>query len=54
LKNIYASINTLEKSHVKVSMLDRFTDEYYAILLIGLVILLCEFVLRYTIFKKLP
>lgn len=54
LKNIYASINTLEKSHVKVSMLDRFTDEYYAILLIGLVILICEFVLRYTIFKKLP
>ena len=54
LIKIYQSINQLEKSKVEVTTYDRFTDEFLPWLLAGLVFLLLEMLLRYTVFKKFP
>jgi Ca-activated chloride channel family protein len=54
LKNVYASINKLEKTKVKITSFDRFTEEFLPWLLVGLALLLIEVVLRYTVFKKFP
>ncbi|TDH23341.1 VWA domain-containing protein [Segetibacter sp. 3557_3] len=54
LERIYASINKLEKSKVKITTYNRYTEEYLPWVLIALGLLLLEFVLRYTIFKKFP
>lgn len=54
LKNIYASINKLEKTRIKVTTFDRFTEEFMPWLLIAVVLLFIEVLLRYTVFKKFP
>jgi len=54
LKNIYASINKLEKTKIKVTAIDRFTEEFLPWLLIAIGLLLIEAILRYTAFKKFP
>lgn len=54
LKKIYASINQLEKSHIKITAYERFTDEFLPWLLAAIAFLLAEAVLRYTVFKKFP
>jgi Ca-activated chloride channel family protein len=54
LKSIYASINKLEKTKVKITAYDRFTEEFLPWLLIALGLLFIEVVLRYTVFKKFP
>lgn len=54
LKNIYASINKLEKTKVKITSYDRFTEEFLPWLLTGLALLFIEVVLRYTVFKRFP
>ena len=54
LKKIYASINQLEKSKIKIKTYDRFTEEFLPLLIIGLLILLIETILRYSVFKKFP
>lgn len=54
LKNIYASINQLEKSKVELTTYDRYTDEYLPLLLAGLVLVILELVLRVTVFRKFP
>lgn len=54
LQKIYVSINQLEKSKVEVKTYDKYTDEYFPWLLIGLSLLLFEAILRYTLFRKFP
>jgi len=54
LKKIYASINQLEKSHIKITAYERFTEEFLPWLLAAIAFLLAEAVLRYTVFKKFP
>jgi Ca-activated chloride channel family protein len=54
LKNIYSSINKLEKTKIKVTAFERFTEEFLPWLLIAIVLLLLEAVLRYTAFRKFP
>jgi Ca-activated chloride channel family protein len=54
LSRIYASINSLEKTKVKVTTFDRFTEEFLPWLLIGIAFLLIEAVLRYTAFRRFP
>lgn len=54
LNKIYASINQLEKSHIKITAYERFTEEFLPWLLAAIVLLLAEAVLRYTVFKKFP
>ncbi len=54
LKNIYASIDKLEKSKIEVTTYDRYTDEYLVFLLIGLGLIVIELVLRLSVWKKFP
>jgi Ca-activated chloride channel family protein len=54
LKNIYSSINQLEKSKIEVTTYDRFTDKYFPFLLIGLTAVIIEMLLRLSVLKKFP
>ena len=54
LKKIYASINTLEKSRIKITAYERSTEEFLPWLLAAIGLLLVEVVLRYTAFKRFP
>jgi Ca-activated chloride channel family protein len=54
LQKIYASINKLEKTRIKVTAYDRYTEEFLPILLAAVVLLLIEALLRYTVFRKFP
>ena len=54
LEKIYASINQLEKSKIKITTYNRYTDKYLPWLIAGLSLLVLEIVLRYTVFKKFP
>ena len=54
LEKIYTSINTLEKSKVKVTTYERFTDEFMPFILAGLMAVLLDLILRLTILKKFP
>ena len=54
LTKIYASINKLEKSKIKVTSYNRFTEEFLPWLLAAIGLLLIEVLLRYTVFKKFP
>jgi Ca-activated chloride channel homolog len=54
LKKIYASINSLEKTRIKVTSYDRFSEEFLPILLAALALLFIEAILRYTVFKRFP
>ncbi len=54
LKKIYTSINQLEKSKIKITTYDRFTEEFLPLLIIGLLFLLIETILRYSVFRKFP
>lgn len=54
LQKIYASINQLEKTKIKLTTYNRYTNEFLPWLLAGIGLLLIEVLLRYTVFKKFP
>jgi Ca-activated chloride channel family protein len=54
LKNIYSSINQLEKTKIQVTTYDRFSEKFFPFLLAGFILLLIEVILRYTVFKRFP
>ncbi len=54
LTKIYQSINQLEKSKIDVTSFNRYTDKFLPLLISGIVFLLIEILLRYTVFKKFP
>jgi Ca-activated chloride channel family protein len=54
LKKIYASINSLEKTKIKVTSYERFTEEFLPWVIIAVALLFLEVLLRYTVFKKFP
>lgn len=54
LKEIYDEINTLEKTEIKTKSYTTWADHFYPWLLLGAMILMVEFVLTQTRFKKLP
>ena len=54
LKNVYQSINQLEKTKVQVTTYSRFTDEYFWFLVVGLGLIVIELLLRLTVLKKFP
>jgi Ca-activated chloride channel family protein len=54
LQKIYTSINQLEKSKIKVTNYERAVDKFAPWLLAGIIALLIETVLRYTVFRKFP
>ncbi|HEX8356944.1 MAG TPA: VWA domain-containing protein [Segetibacter sp.] len=54
LQKSYASINTLEKTRIKITAYDRFTEEFLPWLLIAIGLLFIEILLRYTVFRRFP
>lgn len=54
LVKTYASINKLEKSKIKITTYDRFTEAFLPWLLLSLLFLIIEVVLRYRIFRRFP
>ena len=54
LQKIYNSIDQLEKSRIKVTTYNRYTNEYLPWLAAGIAFLLLEIIFRYTVFRKFP
>jgi Ca-activated chloride channel homolog len=54
LEKIYASIDQLEKSKIEVKTYPRYNDKFFPFLAAGLLLLLIEILLRYTVFRKFP
>src|SRR4028119_587614 len=54
LQKIFSGISKLEKTKIKITSYDRFTEEFFPILLAALALLILEAILRYTVFRKFP
>lgn len=54
LKNIYNSIDSLEKSKVEITTYHLYSEKFYPFVFAALTLLLLEVVLRFSIFKKFP
>lgn len=54
LEQIYASIDQLEKTKIEVTSFKRYSEEYYHFAFWGIVFLLFEVILRYTILRAIP
>lgn len=54
LENIYAEIDKLEKSKVEITTFTRYTEKFFPFLAVGLILILLEVLLRFTVLKKIP
>lgn len=54
LQNIYTEIDKLEKTKVDISVLKRYTEQFFPFAVAAAFFILLELVLRYTIFRKFP
>lgn len=54
LQNIYTEIDKLEKTKVDISVLKRYTEQFFPFAVAAAIFILLELLLRYTIFKKFP
>lgn len=54
LQQIYDEINQLEKTEIEITVLKRYSDEFYKFVGLGLLFLLIEILLRNTILRILP
>jgi len=54
LQNIYAEIDALEKTEIEISVFKRYSEEFRRFLLIGLFLLLLEFLLKNTFLRSIP
>ena len=54
LERIYAEIDQLEKTEIEVTTIKRYSEEFHRFALGGLILLLLELLLRYTVFKTIP
>ncbi len=54
LKAVYANINKLEKSNIKVTTQEQFSDRYFWFLVAGICFIVLEIILRLTLLKKFP
>jgi Ca-activated chloride channel family protein len=54
LQKIYSSINELEKSKIQVKNYERAVDMFTPWLLAGIIAVVLETALRYTVFRKFP
>ncbi len=54
LERIYAEIDQLEKTEIEVTTLKRYNEEFHHFALWGLILLVIELFLRYTVFKTIP
>lgn len=54
LINIYATIDQLEKTEIDVTVIKRYSEEFYRFLILGLIFLVLEISLRYTVLRTIP
>ncbi|MEM9820253.1 MAG: VWA domain-containing protein [Bacteroidota bacterium] len=54
LELIYDEIDKLEKTEIEVTSIKRYSEEFYRFALAGLLLLLLEILLRYTVFRTIP
>ena len=54
LEKIYEEINQLEKTEIEVTSIKRYSEEFHYFAFWGLVLLVLEFLLRYTVFRTIP
>lgn len=54
LEKVYESINQLEKSKIKITTYNKFTDEYFWFLAGGLLLIVVELLLNLTVLKRFP
>jgi len=54
LVSIYKEIDQLEKSRIEISVLKRYTEHFFPFACAAAILLLLEFVLRFTLFRKFP
>jgi Ca-activated chloride channel family protein len=54
LKEIYDSIDKLEKTKIDVTEFRNHTEEFYPWALVALILLCADIILRFTLFKNIP
>lgn len=54
LEEIYSKIDELEKTEIEVTTIRRYSEEFYFFAGLGLLLLILEILLRYTVFRALP
>jgi len=54
LSAIYKEIDQLEKSKIEISTYTKYSEQFFPFALVAAGLLLLEFVLRFTIFRKFP
>ncbi|WP_235290792.1 vWA domain-containing protein [Portibacter lacus] len=54
LKNIYDQIDQLEKTEIEVNVFKRYSEEFRFFFVIGLMLILLEIILRFTILRTIP
>lgn len=54
LKNIYDQIDLLEKTEIEVNVFKRYSEEFRFFFFIGLIFLILEILLRFTILRTIP
>lgn len=54
LEQIYASIDELEKTKIEVTSFKRYSEEYHHFAFWGILFLLVEVLLRYTVLRAIP
>ena len=54
LKEIYDSIDKLEKTKIDVTEFRKHTEEFYPWVIVALLLLFADIILRFTVFKSIP
>lgn len=54
LVNIYDTIDQLEKTEIEVTVIKRYSEEFYWFVIMGLIFLALEVFLRYTVLRTIP
>jgi Ca-activated chloride channel homolog len=54
LEEIYAEIDQLEKTEIEVTTVRRYSEEFHRFALWGLLLLVMEVILRYTVLRAIP
>jgi len=54
LSSIYKEIDQMEKSKVEISTFTKYSEQFFPFALVAAGLLLLEFILRFTVFRKFP
>lgn len=54
LEQIYADIDQLEKTEIEITSIKRYSEEFHHFAFWGLLFLVLEILLRYTVFRTIP